>query len=265
MFGGAYDYILVGTRDSAGDNRFYVLNVADGTSAHPPVDGSGVTDFGRIGIISGQASVDYAGRRVYFTSYARGAAPNDRTVWSVNLDDGTVVWAQAYGDIAAGPTLNGDGTRLYVGTNTGEVKALDTSDGTVAWSYPTGDGPVKGFVFFDRFSLTNDLYFATTGTLWSIADSGGTPPTFRWSRTLDSPSTPVFLRGPNHVYVGLGDGTLHRLNSADGSDAPGIPVTFPLTLGDGSANVGSPTIDIVGGFLYVGTVGGVVYAVELIP
>ena len=258
-FGGAYNYILVGTRDSANPNKFFVLNVADGSTAYA-VNGA---PFGRIGIISGQAAVDYVTRRVYFTSYAFGLAPDNNTAWCVSLDTGAVVWARPYGDIAAGPTLSRDKTRLYIGTNAGEVKALSTTDGLQAWSYPTGDGPVKGFVTIDRLSPTNDLYFATTNKVWSLADTSGTPPVFRWARPLNSPSTPVFLTGSLHVYVGAGDGKLYRLSSIDGSDAPGIPATFPLVLGDGSAAVGSPTIDTRDGFVYVGTDAGVVYATQI--
>src|SRR5262249_1487875 len=74
---------------------------------------------------------------------------------------------------------------------------------------------------------------------------------------VNSPSTPVYAPGDTVLYVGSGDGKLYRLNVSDGS------VFDSFTLGAGDAMVGSPTLDLRGHYLYVGTEAGRVYAVEL--
>jgi uncharacterized repeat protein (TIGR01451 family) len=186
-FGGTHDYILVGTRYSGGDNAFYALDRSGGgvVPGWPFSDGGA---DGKIGIIASQATVDYATKRVYFTSFARGASDN-RTVWCLDLDTGAKVWAKPHADVTTSPTLRGD--KLYVGTAEGQVLALDAVNvatyGDAVWSFPTGDGPVKGFIMADR--LGRDLYFATSSRVWALSDTGpgrtekwgGTPPGSRTS------------------------------------------------------------------------------------
>ena len=261
-FGGAFDYILVGTRDAGLPNRFHALNLADGSVAWSYDGFDGTTSFGRIGIISGQAAVDYAARRVYFASRRFGPAPDDKTLWCLDLDTQRACWAAAYGDIDGAVTLRGN--RLYVGTTTGEVLAVNAADGSLGWSFtPAGpDGPVKGYVVSDR--LTDDVYFSTTSRVWSLSDTG--PFTFaqNWSPagiSCSNPSTPVYAPGDPWVYVGSGDGRLYRLSVGDGSII--TDAAFPVRLGDGTAGVGSPTLDLFGRFAYVATEDGVVHAVQL--
>jgi YD repeat-containing protein len=145
-FGGAFDYLLVGSRNASGGNRFYALNPIDGTVVGTPFDNGGGANA--IGIISAQASVDYATRRVFFASRAlAGGSPN--TVWCLSLTDSglSFEWAQALGDVDGSPVVSNG--RVYAGTNEGVVYSLDANDGRVLWSYATGDGPVKGFIFPD--------------------------------------------------------------------------------------------------------------------
>src|SRR6266545_4640224 len=254
IFGGNHDYILVGTRNSTVNNVFYALNVNNGNVVWQY---DGTANGKQIGMINAQASVDYASRRVYFTSYGR--APNNQAVWCLDLDTGGLVWAAGFGsDVPGSPIFRGN--HVYVGAIDGMVRALRTSDGGVDWTYTPGvpDGVVKAFVFPDR--LGTRLFFTTTNTVWAIQDNGGTAPLV-WSRNdLQSPSTPVFIPGGPHLYVGTGgpgNGKLYRLSAANGSTVDSFP------LGDLDAQIGSPTIDLGAGFLYVGSDAGVVYAIHL--
>ena len=254
IFGGAHDYILVGTRNSVVNNVFYALNITNGDIVWQY---DGAADFKQIGMINAQASVDYASRRVYFASYGR--PPSNDTVWCLNLDTGGLVWAAGFGSDVPGSPIVRD-NHVYVGALDGMVRALRTSDGGVDWTYTPGvpDGVVKAFVFPDR--LGTRLFFTTTNTVWAIQDNGGTAPLV-WSRNdLQSPSTPVFIPGGPHLYVGTGgpgNGKLYRLSAADGSTVDSFP------LGDLDAQIGSPTLDPSTGFLYVGSDAGVVYAIQL--
>jgi outer membrane protein assembly factor BamB len=254
IFGGAHDYILVGTRNSLVNNVFYALNINNGDVLWKY---DGTADGKQIGMINAQASVDYPTRRVYFTSYGR--APNNDAVWCLDLDTGGLVWAAGFGsDVPGSPIARGN--HVYVGALDGTVRALRTSDGGVDWTYTPGvpDGVVKAFVFPDR--LGTRLFFSTTNTVWAIQDNGGTA-SLVWSRNdLQSPSTPVFIPGGPHLYVGTGgpgNGKLYRLSAANGSTVDSFP------LGDLAAQIGSPTLDLSMGFLYVGSDAGVVYAIQL--
>ena len=267
VFGGAHDYILLGTRNTGVPNVFYALRVSNGTVAFA-FNGQGR----KIGPINGQATVDYPGRRVYFASFAHGASPPDNdTVWCVDLDTGNRLWSRAVGDVPGSPIVRGG--RLYVGNTSGQVHALDAHDGTDAWTAPfaTGNGPVKSFVGADRLSPTGRLLFSTTDRVWALDDPpGDTAPTVAWVRDdsptstepaaerIPSPSTPAYLAGGPYLFVGSGNGRLYRLDYLTGSGATQVEIP----LGD-LAPVGSPTLDIRAGFLYVGTAAGAVYAVQL--
>src|SRR5262249_54936541 len=152
---------------------------------------SGDVPNGQIGIISGQAAVDYTSHRVYFASRTFGASTN--TVWCLDFDTGLPVWARPYANISQGVSLRG--SRLYVALDGGGVMAIDTATGNPAWSgaYPT-PSTVKGYVFADR--LSDDLYFSTATGIYSVSDDGAGPSgwTDNWGGAvaLANPSTPVF-------------------------------------------------------------------------
>jgi outer membrane protein assembly factor BamB len=249
----------VGTRYTAGDNAFFALNMDDGSVAWSFSDGG---SHGKFGPVNFQASVEYKApsapeHRVYFTSFARGVPP-DNTVWCLDLDTGGVAWAAPVTNVSTSPSFDASLRRIYVGTFDGagaRVQALDADSGSVIWSQPTGDGLVKGFVTVDR--LTGDLYFATRNKIHAWT-AGGSPKWAAPRADIPDPSAPVPVPGSGRVYVGGGDGKLHVLDASDGSDD--VP---PITLGDGLAAVGSPTLDLRGGRIYVGSEAGVVYAVDI--
>jgi len=255
QFGATRDLIYVGSRDTTG-SQLYGLRLTDGQPLSPgwTFDGGA---FGRIGPVNGQAVVDYATHRVFFASRAFGAAPDNKTLWCVDFETGLPLWAKPYGDIDASLGLRGG--RLYVATNAGTVLAVNASDGLAAWTFtiPASEGPAKGYVAADV--LSQNLYFSTSTRVWSLRDAG---PTFsdNWppgGAFPPSPSTPVYAPLDTVVYVGGGDGRLYRLNVGDGT------ILDFFTLGKGDAAVGSPTLDLRGNYVYVGTEAGRVYAVQL--
>jgi hypothetical protein len=141
------------------------------------------------------------------------------------------------------------------------VVARDT--GESAWSVPftSDDGPVKGFVWVDPDSTR--MYFSTTGTVWGLDDLGGSFDVL-FSVAVSSPSTPLLPRssgGGTYLYVGGANGELHQLDLA----VPEAPVTTSVTLGDGSATLGSPSLDVSPepDVLHVGSEDGILYAVEV--
>ena len=126
---------------------------------------------------------------------------------------------------------------------------MDTALALPVWNFPTLDGPVKGFLF-PQFS-TDNLLFSTNITVWSITTSG----TSNWSITdITAPSTPLYVYSTSHVLVG-GDGRLYQMDVVTGA------IITSVMLGDGSAAVGAPTLDLLNLMLYVGTDAGIVYGV----
>jgi outer membrane protein assembly factor BamB len=263
-FGGAFDYVLIGTRDGAGDNAFFALDPKTGIPVNSFNNGGGVNG---IGIISGGASVDYPGKRVYFASRKKVPGSNG-TLWCLTLTGAGLgglcpgAWPVDVGDIDGSPVLR-NGV-IYVGNNVGLVHAVK-ADGTLAWAGPfnTGDGPVKGFLFPDRNGSA--LYFATTKNVWGIVDAGASA-SLAWSTQLAPGATPplpsivVWNPGSTLIHVGGSDGNLYQI---DFSITPLPPTAITsATLGDGLAVVGAPTLDRLTGIVYVGSDEGVIYAVQ---
>jgi outer membrane protein assembly factor BamB len=212
-----------------------------------------------IGVINGTAAVDYASKLVVFTSWAAGS-PN--TLWCVRLDESpnptfTLVWARALGDISSSPVIRGD--RVYVGTDAGTLYSIDLASGAAlldrTWGH--GNGAVRGFVWPDR--TTDDLYFATDDLVHGVSDTaGGIVPNFA-SFGLGGgvvPSPVLLAPGTQWLYVGGSDGKLYEI------DVTG-PTAKPVTLGDGMAAVGAPSLDRGHDLIHVGTEAGIFYAVQV--
>jgi outer membrane protein assembly factor BamB len=167
------------------------------------------------------------------------------------------VWARALGDISSSPVIRGG--RVYVGTDAGTLYSIDLASGAAildrTWAH--GDGPVRGFVWPDRSS--DDLYFATDDLVHGVSDTvGGILPNFgSFSLGAGVVSSPVLLApGTRWLYVGGRDGKLYEI------DVTG-PSTKSVTLGDGTAAVGAPSLDRDFDLVHVGTEAGIFYAVQV--
>ena len=250
-FDGDYDLLFVGSRDAGSANSMFGLHLADGSIAWT-FDNGGTG----IGIISSGATVDYATNRLYFTSreFTAGAS----TMWCLTFTDSTatLLWERALGDIDGAPILV-DG-RVYLGTNAGEVRALDAATGLDLWSAPfsAADGAVKGFVSPSFSALPRRLVLATSTKVWALTDNGATV-SLEWQQPgVAGPSIPLMLEGLG-VFVGSTDGGLYQLNEGTGG------VMSSVVLGDGTAVIGSPAYDYLNGMAYVGSESGATFGVTL--
>jgi outer membrane protein assembly factor BamB len=260
VFAGAYNLIIVGTRNSSAANVIDGLNVSNGTTAWTFNNGGGANS---IGIISSGAQIDYTNNKVYFTSrtYSGGS---QQTVWCLSFTGAAASpctgWAPpaTIGNVDSAPLLfNG---RLYIGDNTGRVWALSASTGAALWTgsgnfFATSDGPIKGFISSNFAVSATQLYFSTNGKLWALTDNGTTvAATAGWPvATIANPSGPLYLPGVGYLLAGSSDGALHQINVAGMAQVS-------ATLGGGLFTVGSPTLDTTNNMVYVGTTGGDVYA-----
>ena len=253
-YGGLYDYVLVGSRNSASNNVFYALNKDTGTVAAAFDNGGGTAG---IGIISGMASVDTPSRRVFFASRARAGGSN-HTLWCLQIGSGTLtkVWSAPVGDVDGSVVVRAG--VVYVGNNAGQIHAVSAADGTPMWGSPLAVGAaVKGFLFPNRG--TSDLYFSTFDKVWRIRDDGASG-TVVWSHELApgvTPSIPLLVAATNYLYVGGSDGQLWELEL---SQIPPLGKRSVM-LGDGTGVVGAPSYDNVNLLVYVGSDAGIYYAV----
>jgi len=255
--GGSLNLLFIGSRDATADNVMYALDPADDGNVEYEFDNGGGANG--MGIISSAATVDYDNDRIFFASRRRAGGSQD-TLWCLSFDETgfTYEWSVELGDIDGAPVLY-EG-RLYVGNTSGTVYAVDPEDGDEFWHYDAlGDGGVKGLVFPQAApTLPRRLYFSTTSKIWSITDNIDDTASFGWSvDTVPGPSTPLAPFGKDVLYAGSSDGHLYQLNAADGAFQASVK------LGDGTATIGGPSLDLVNDMAYVGSESGAVYGVEL--
>ena len=252
-FGGSENLVFVGSREPTGRSRFYALDLLTGATVWAFDNEGGPA----IGIISAQAQVSYADRRVYFTSRRRGGG-SPHTAWCLDYSTTppTRLWSVDVGDVDSGPVLR-PGV-LYVGNNAGEVRALDPDTGATKWLRPgDGDGAVKGYVWPD--TATGRLYFSTTSGVRALVDQGSSAASF-WAAPVSIPNASPPLLWNGRVYVGGGSSRLYSIDAT--SATPAAPTS--VILGDPALPkvIGSPTLDTSNGLIVVGSDLGVVYAVS---
>ncbi len=260
QWGGIADVVVVGTRDDLGDTgALHTLNLSTGTVIDT------FTAGGDMGPVTGTPVLDYPNNRAYVASFSR--AGTNPSLWCVQIDpagDMTACpgWtAPLLGDVVTSPVLKNG--RLYVSSNT-DIYSVDATSGTPGSAYPTGDGPVKAFLFPDR--RNDDLYFATSSTVWSVVDAAGTfTKNWDWNAAgALQPAAVLYWPGTDLLYVGSQDGMLYELDfTAATTVTP--PLVKQLQLGNGSDHIGTPTLDIgvTPELLLVGSESGVLYAVEV--
>lgn len=266
-YGGDWDYILVGTRQSAG-NKFYALDPLFGTVIDSFPSATEIAVVGEIGAVTGMAAVDYARGQVYFGTFL-GAT---NALWCLKLGPpsdalqrGWEVPRAVLGNIDGSPVTRGD--RVYVGTTAGLLWSIRATDGLDRYSHtPVGlPEPIKGFPFPDRGSQA--LYFTTTTRVQSAVDNGAGSFLPKWSAQigLTSPSPVLFWAAQDKLYVGMeswggpSGAWLYEMNGATGAPSP-----IQLESGTPTA-IGAPSLDtgVTPVMLHAGSVAGVIYAVQV--
>jgi hypothetical protein len=270
-FGGAWSYVLVGTRENSTNNRFYALDPANGSIVdYYPKAGDPEQ---KVGPINGAAAVDYATSRVYFGSLKVGSSTE--TFWCLQLgpsaDALTLGWTLHHsdvGDIDGSPVLRNG--RVYVGNTTGTLFSFNATDGGGRYAYtPINDGTgIKGFAFPDR--RNGDLYFATSNGIHGVTDNGSAlvpkwtlVPNFRVN--VQIPSVVLLRPGTSLLYVGTKDAASGKpgLREYDVSSADPRPSKKSVVLEGLAGVIGAPSLDIGYNLLHVGSEAGILYAVQV--
>ncbi len=246
-FGGANDMLLVGTNAAAGSNELYALDPATGNI----LDAQGTLNMGAV---LGMPVVDYAGNRVFFVSASAAETVFAMTLGAAGAPDLAIDLGLTWNPKPAGGS-NGSlvlrSDRFYFGDTTNQLYALHMSG--VSYSTGTGEGPVKGFVWPDR--RNDNLYFATTGKVQGVRDTGTGFINVFAPVSVPSPSMVLQKPSSDFIFVGDGAGNLLQINVLTG-----IPTTLTLEPG---FQIGAPSLDGTHNLVIVGSNTGNVYAVRV--
>jgi outer membrane protein assembly factor BamB len=272
VFGGAWSYVLVGTRENSSNNRFYALDPANGNVIdYYPKPGDPEQ---KVGPISGTAAVDYASGRVYFASMKVGGSTE--TFWCLQMgpaaDALTLAWTlhhDVVGDIDGSPVLRNG--RVYVGNTTGKLFSFNATDGGNLYSYNAPDGTgIKGFAFPDRRAGDGGLYFATSVGVYGVTDTGSAllP---KWTAApnnrvnVASPSVVLLRPFTKFLYVGSSDvgGGKPGLFELDVDQLDPGPSKKQLVLEATPLVIGAPSLDTFYNLMHVGSEAGIFYAVQV--
>lgn len=196
--------------------------------------------------------------QIYALDIQPGIAANFRLQrgWPLKLS------TLAYGQ----PALSADGTRLYVGTeavtgNSGTIFAIDTTQVTVTWSFPTPAMNIKlGSVYGGVVLAKDKLFFADgNGKLFAVNAADGTP---AWPQPFDPGTDTRIWSSPavndKLVFVASQDHHIYAVDQATGQLAWKFPADQSLEVGTFS---GSPAV--YKGTLYAGSFDDNLYAIDL--
>lgn len=268
-YGGTLDYALAGTRNGSAPNAYVALDPVTGVDVEVFDNGGAGPD--ELGIVTGTPAIEYGPPAyAYFTGYERTPVGSTLTLRAFELKASpdpvfNLAWGRALGNIDSSPVVR-DG-RVYVGSPLGggtlfSIDAIDGDNTLLDRTFAHNDGQVRGFVWPDR-SGSGDLYFATQNFVWGVTDTGAALVGKFAPISLGAGVTPsgvLFTPGGHYLYVGGSDGKLYEIDVQ-----PAIPVVKSVTLGDGAARVGTPSLDrgFVPNLIHVGTEAGIFYAVQV--
>lgn len=258
-FQGTYttDVVFAATRNdpliSSTNNKLYALDATSGAILWT-FNGGGTY---MVDMVNAMPVISYSNNTLVFASYSNGGTQS--SVWAIDTLTGGLKWSIAVGDIDAAPSVSLDETAVYVGTVTGDIYALDITNGSFKWTAPfAAASPVVG-VIFENYISTGILYFTTQdGNIRAIQDNGtGTIPSQLWQTIIAGASSPLPVPDPGWdvMYVGSSDGNLYELNLADGTQSIYGPWAF-------GSQVGDPVLDISSNFIFAGTSGGRIYSIS---
>jgi hypothetical protein len=249
-----YDTIFVGTHNSSttSGNSVVALN---GTTGAVLWTFTGTTTT-KLDMINSTPTVDYTNNAVWVTSHSN-AVTTQPNLWKFNPLNNTVGWSMNLGnagDIDSSPSLTQNGDVLFVGTNSGNLYALNpaaTTSGTALLATYTGtDGAVKSYPYIVTTVNPYTVVF-TTGTMVHAVSFNKNTNTFTklWdSTTFTSPSAPVVYNF-SKIYIGTGSDIIYELDLASGI----VTAQRTVDTGNNPMFIGEPSLDLVLNRIYVTT------------
>lgn len=206
----------------------YTLDAKAGTKQWL-IAGYGLTSYQWVVLAGPVAIVGNAGTHVHAFD-----AGKRRQVWGARVPHGPV----------SGPSALSDGL-LYLGSEGGELVALDTSKGRKKWRYDT-----RGAIQSAPTVADGTVYVGNDDDRLYAVDSGTGE--LKWRFTIGAPirSSPAVVG--TAVCFGTDDGNVYAVDSATGLKRGRFPTGGPVR--------SSPAV--ADGVVYVGSDDGCLYAVE---
>lgn len=203
--------------------------------------------------------IDVHGRRVF-------VGTSDKSLYCLRADDGSTLWRfETHAPVETEPFYDRREDALYFASGDGAVYALRGRDGTELWHHDIR------LLAQRRPAVTDDaLYYAAGGTsVFAIDRARGER---LWAYRRESPEGFAVegQAGPalagRRVYAGFSDGVVVALSAIDGALEWERDTSVDVEEEEGA---GAPSIDVDttpivhGELVYVGSVGGGVYALNV--
>jgi outer membrane protein assembly factor BamB len=166
----------------------------------------------------------------------------DEHLYAVNLTDGKQKWGFKAGPFKASPSVRGDA--VYAGDSDGKFYCVDAVTGKQRWSFETSGEIVGGANFVGDLVL----FGSYDETLYCLTPDGKQKWQFKTSGPFNG--SPAVADGK--TFVAGCDSNVHVLDVAKGTE---------LTAVDLGSQSGA-TAAVSGDFLYVGTMGNRVQAID---
>jgi outer membrane protein assembly factor BamB len=133
----------------------------------------------------------------------------DHFVYAISKD-GEEIWStKMAGAVVGAPALNDDGSRLFVGSLGEEMVALDTSNGSIIWTYPAADS-----IWGRALCIDETLYFAdTAGIVYALDAIDGD---LIWQQDVAGSVIGGIAALPDGIVLVTEEGSIKTLNF-DGS------------------------------------------------
>jgi len=111
----------------------YAVNEASGTSAW-------ALAFDAEAQVYSTVAVSPDGTKLFFGTFDNVSGIDNHRVVCLDAAAGTEVWStpKFTAGFTSSPAVSADGTRVYIGGYDGNVHGIDTTSGTVAWTFKTG-------------------------------------------------------------------------------------------------------------------------------
>lgn len=166
----------------------------------------------------------------------------DEHLYAVHLDDGKQKWAYKAGPVKASPSVHGD--CVYVGDSDGKVHCVEAATGKNRWVFETAAEITAGANFFNDLVLIGSY----DETLYCLTAEGKE----KWRFKTQGPFNGSPAVADGRTFVAGCDSNVHVIDIAKGTEQTSVD------LGSQSG----ATAAVAGDFLYVGTMGNQVLAID---
>jgi outer membrane protein assembly factor BamB len=152
------------------------------------------------------------------------------------------------------PTIGVDGTVYFASDNSdftaGQIQAVNPSDGSVKWSFPTGGG---GNESAPAIGVNGTIYFGSTDHNFYALNGDGS---LKWTLPVGSAiSSSPAIAADGTIYFGSGVGPLYAVT--DGGSGGTVKWTYPAdSIVQSSPAIGSDDV------VYASALGTILYAVN---